>query len=487
MEKAGREGEDMVCPDGLVRWIWPIFAAYVADYPEQCLIACCMENRCPICKVHPDFRGSHTPYPPREKQETAELLAKHEMGCRDTEFKDAFTSLGLRPIFPPFWADLPYSDVFQSFTPDLLHQLHKGVFKDHLVKWCTAVIGEHELDERFKCMPSHPDLRQFKNGISGVSQWTGAEHKAMEKVFVGLLSGGVDERVIKAVRAVLDFIHYASFQSHTSVTLAALEKALDDFHSHKSIFVELEARTQQHFNIHKLHSMDHYVQLIRRFGSADGFNTESPERLHIDYAKNAYRASNKKDYVIQMTNWLRRQESLDRFTAYLHWYRSGSYKSIGDSSREPLPPPGDDEEDDLDDDSTVVVEEAHHQPTYKVASHHPQALRNIPASKIINDHHASRFLEATHAYISNHNSPLIPQAFDTFNLYKRLVFRLPDLQQANANKLKNIVRASPPLPQRGRRPAEPAHMDFALVRTGEPNERTKGTLLEGAYATVFKS
>jgi len=107
----------------------------------------------------------------------------------------------------------------------------------------------------------------------------------------------------------VDFIFLASLQSHTTQTLEALSQALDQFHANKGVFVELEVRVPGHFNIPKIHSMEHYVELIGRFGSADGFNTESPERLHIDYAKNAYRASNKKDYTRQMTNWLRRQEA----------------------------------------------------------------------------------------------------------------------------------------------------------------------------------
>ena len=65
--------------------------------------------------------------------------------------------------------------------------------------------------------------------------------------------------------------------------------------------------------------MEHYVELIRLFGTADRFNTEWSECLHIDYAKEAYRALNKKDYMIQMITWLHRQESVDRFTMYLYW------------------------------------------------------------------------------------------------------------------------------------------------------------------------
>ncbi|KAF8987341.1 hypothetical protein BDZ89DRAFT_1202723, partial [Hymenopellis radicata] len=178
-----------------------------------------------------------------------------------------------------------------------------------------------------KVMTSHPGLRHFKEGISNVSQWTGAEHKAMEQVFVGLIAGAVDKRVLMAVKSAVDFIFFASLQSHTSESLVRLQQALDDFHEYKVVFVEKEIR--DHFNIPKIHSMQHYVALIRLFGSADGFNTESPERLHIDYAKDAYRASNKKDYTIQMTVWLSRQEAVDRFVAFLNWCRNGSYHPVG--------------------------------------------------------------------------------------------------------------------------------------------------------------
>ncbi|KAJ6504450.1 hypothetical protein DFH09DRAFT_943894, partial [Mycena vulgaris] len=73
--------------------------------------------------------------------------------------------------------------------------------------------------------------------------------------------------------------------THTSITLASMRDALSTFHASKQIFIELKGRSN-HFTIPKIHSLDHYERLIRLFGSADGFNTESPERLHIDYAKN---------------------------------------------------------------------------------------------------------------------------------------------------------------------------------------------------------
>jgi hypothetical protein len=78
--QAGKEGINMTCADGHIRLIWPILAAYVADYPEQCLVACCMENRCLICKVHPDFHGAHQPSSARDKSETINMLVSKENG-----------------------------------------------------------------------------------------------------------------------------------------------------------------------------------------------------------------------------------------------------------------------------------------------------------------------------------------------------------------------------------------------------------------------
>jgi hypothetical protein len=79
------------------------------------------------------------------------------------------------------------------------------------------------------------------------------------------------------------------------------------------------------------------------------------------------------------------------------------------------------------------------------------------------------------------NCRIVPHAHDVFSLWKRLKFRLLPITEANNNKLKNVVWASPPVAASGRCAAEPAHLDFALIRTGEPNQKTEGTPLQGTY------
>ncbi|OCH84243.1 hypothetical protein OBBRIDRAFT_815534 [Obba rivulosa] len=203
---AGRNGVDMVCADSLVRRVYPILAAYIADHPEQCLIACCRENLCPKCCVARDQRGGTMRWPMR-------ILEAASQGASPK--------------------DLPHADIFHSLMPDILYQLHESVFKDHIMSWATACTegGKLEVDCHFKAMPKHPELRHFKKGISLVSQWTGTKYKNMEKVFLSVLSGRVEEAVIQAVHAVLDFIYYAHFKVHSDDLLKQLEDAWNTFHS----------------------------------------------------------------------------------------------------------------------------------------------------------------------------------------------------------------------------------------------------------------
>jgi hypothetical protein len=313
LEQAGRDGVVMECGDGHIRKCYPILAAYCADNPEQTQVACCKRNLCYRCMVGRDQRGDYIISPDRHHVDTANAVIAQSCG-RTTTY---YVANGLRPFGPPFWANLPHCNIHTALAPDILHQLHKGVFKDHLMKWCLSLANETEFDNRFKTMPEHSSLRHFKSKVSELSQTTGKEHREMQKVFLGVIAGLLPDAVTAAARALLDFIYYAQLPTHTDMTISWLERALADFHARKHVFIQLGAR--EHFNINKIHAMMHYAAAIRELGALDGYNTESPERLHIDFAKRAYRATNRNDFVSQMVTYLERRERVFKFDAYLKW------------------------------------------------------------------------------------------------------------------------------------------------------------------------
>lgn len=484
---AGNNGVRMTCADGFVRVVYPLLAAYIADHPEQCLVSCVKESKCPRCKVATNQRGSPIYSVLRDQDETIELLEKEALGIKTQAYHD----LGLKPVIP-FWIDLPHCDIFSCITPDILHQLHKGVFKDHLVSWTTKAMdltagagkGADELDARYKTVPSHTSLRHFRRGISLVSQWTGTKYKNMEKVFLAVLAGSVDKDVIRAARAVLDFIYYAHFEEHSEDSLDEIDASWLDFHSHKQTFVTLGIRKA--FNIAKIHSMRHYVEAIRSRGTADGFNTEGSERLHIDYAKLGYRATNRKQYFRQMTRWLTRQESVHWFAAYLQWAMLGYVAEVGADQVEEEEEADEMEEDDLAEEngrqpdtqaaSTTANPSCHTSnstvppvPTFKIAK---KASHFVSITNLETKYGATNFLWTLSDFLSRSNYPPLPSSLSIATripIFRRFYIWLPSISAVSESCTKDTIRATPFEPRAGLRAEVQARFDTVFVRERHPS------------------
>lgn len=108
----------------------------------------------------------------------------------------------------PFTNDFPRADIHELLSPDILHQIIKGTFKDHIVDWVEEYLtAAHtsaranqilaEIDRRYAvdclsremCLtkyrialaPPFSGLRRFPEG-RGFKQWTGDDTKALMKV-----------------------------------------------------------------------------------------------------------------------------------------------------------------------------------------------------------------------------------------------------------------------------------------------------------------
>ncbi|KAI6094678.1 hypothetical protein EDD16DRAFT_1683229, partial [Pisolithus croceorrhizus] len=307
-------------------------------------------------------------------------------------------------------------------------------------------------------MTQYPALRHFKKGISSVSQWTGTEHKEMQRVFVGLLAGAVEDRVLMVARSLLDFIYYAQLQQHTDTTLIAMEESLKSFHEHKHVLIELELR--EDFNMLKIHSMQHYISSIRALGSADGYNTEYPERLHINYAKDGYRASNKCDYMEQMALWLQCQEAVHYKSAYLAWRKSQD----GNSDFE-MPP----------------------QVHYKVAKTPPR--HQVSIDHIECDYGAIEFIPALEHFLASclgGYQMIQPFRFDRFDMYNYMYVETgPSIVTGHSQSFQKI-RASPSFATCGRKNETPARFDTLFI-LGEDHPHMEIITLNSAYILISPS
>ncbi|KAJ4470135.1 hypothetical protein J3R30DRAFT_3808633 [Lentinula aciculospora] len=233
LESAGASGVVMASGDGIERLNDPIFAAHIGDYPEQILVTCCITGHCPCCTI------------PRQRIGAGMFI----QACRDT---------GIKPIFEPYWAKLPYSNVYLAITPDILHQLYQGVFK-HMKHWVIEAYGAHEIDARCRHLPPNHNIHVF-------IKVSGTEHAQMSHFFLGLIADAPLPNGMSSVRL--------------------------------------------------------------RMGTLDNFNTEYTERLHIDLAKDAYQATNKKDELSQMAQWLERKEKVMKHAAYISWKQSGRHPPL---------------------------------------------------------------------------------------------------------------------------------------------------------------
>jgi hypothetical protein len=481
--QAGKNGVKMTCADRQQRVIFPILAAYIADHPEQCLVSCCMENRCPRCIVGRLQLGNPVQSVLRDHRDTVRILGDQAAGLTPEEF----VTQGLRAVWP-FWTDLAFCDIFSCITPDILHQLHKGLFKDHLVTWTAASIpgGYKEIDKRFKVMAHHPSLRHFKKGISMISQWTGTEYKNMEKVFLGVISGAADPALVRASRGILDFIYYAHFEQHSIASLNELEKALLMFHNNKHIFVDEGIRDD--FNIPKLHSILHYITSIRSRGTADGFNSEASERLHIDFAKVAYKKSSKKEYIKQMTKWLDRQEKIHRFTTYLQWAVPGYQpKPISNTDHQSTTADADEVIPSIVGDDRLSVSrtenhEIHQKTTGGKAYHLPKkpSYPNTNLNSLISNFGAVDFWMCLETFFRRSKIPIPNVVEPRFSVYKRIDVWIPPLPQVTKSETKDTIFAT--CPQEGGKFKQASAGQFSTIlarKSGAVVGKSSG--LEGTH------
>ncbi|KAJ6455051.1 hypothetical protein C8R45DRAFT_1188795 [Mycena sanguinolenta] len=293
------ETPDVVkCPDGHFRRVIYGIGPYIADYPEQVWVAAIVQNWCPKCEAHPD----HLDAPGarlRTKTKTEALIECFDPGILWDDY-------GVRADVVPFSNAFPRANINELLSCDLLHQVIKGTFKDHIVTWVNEYLhlvhGEkraleiiQDIDRRLSAVPEFPGLRRFPDGRD-FNQWTGDDSKALMKAR-RLLAEYLPSDMVKCLAAFMDFCYLVHCNAITADDLPRIQDALDRFHQYRRVFVECGVRVD--ISLPRQHSLVHYIPGIRLIWSK-----------HIKSVKEPWRRSSRYKALGQMLVTLSRLDKL---------------------------------------------------------------------------------------------------------------------------------------------------------------------------------
>ncbi|KAG2335482.1 hypothetical protein BDR05DRAFT_1031286 [Suillus weaverae] len=217
--------------------------------------------------------------------------------------------LHLSGVHLPYWRNWRHSNPARFLMPEILHTLHKFFF-DHVLKWIKQIMG-HELDIRFKSHHKCTGVHHFLGGVSHVNQMTGREHRDIQRTIVPMLWGMASPGFIRAVRAMIDFIYLTQNPLHTESSIASMNQALKDFHDNK------QGGAKDDFFIPKLELMQSFTCAISHVSSLMQWTADVSERLLITHCKHPFkRTSRQRDFVLQITHILDREETIRQFDLY---------------------------------------------------------------------------------------------------------------------------------------------------------------------------
>ncbi|KAG2108411.1 uncharacterized protein F5147DRAFT_799705 [Suillus discolor] len=278
--------------DGHYRRVVYGLGPYIADYEEQVLLTCIVRGRCPKCMA------------PRANLDQDSL-------CRCRDYVEAlieegplgnlWNEAGIVPELVPFTNDFPRADIYQMISPDILHQLIKGAFKDHLVEWVEKYLRHVHPKRRAEQILDDID-RRIATG-RGFKQWTGDDSKALMKVYLPAIEGHVPTDIVRAFRALLEFCYLVRRNIITEDVLVEIE---DD----RKIFKT--SGTIPTFSLPRQHSLKHYIQNIRLFAAPNGLCSSITENKHIKAVKEPWRRSSRFRTLGQM---LLINQRLDKISA----------------------------------------------------------------------------------------------------------------------------------------------------------------------------
>ncbi|QRV89358.1 Zn-finger protein [Ceratobasidium sp. AG-Ba] len=421
-------------------------------------------------------------------------------------------------LYIPFWAKLPYVRFGSCLTPDLLHQLYKGMYK-HARGWVEILLGTKALNQRFMAMPGAKDLRWFKSGVTNVKVWTGRESRDMMRQFLPVaVDAQAPPDFVRMLHSLLDFSYLAHGTQLSNNELTEMETLLATFHNTKHALVDAKVvpKPGAFDRLAKLHMLSHYTYDIRELGAPDGYSMEMPEHLHIVYVKTPWRMSSRRDPLPQMEAFVERLEAIRmQHTVIDEYYgeREGADEDeIKRFARADRAAENEDDGSAMEDDEETGDEDAgdgtndievegdrelpkperfyYLRPAVSVARE--PTVRHVPSHVLTSSYGASDFTRALRFFISTKSgakssleplSPLHPS--DRFDVWHTAIIKHGRLPFAPTQPChRDVVRAQPPVRDSTHRVTRPGIFDTALFAC-DPVEQGLKRYRAGRVRAIF--
>lgn len=316
---------------GMLRNWRLILLAFVADRPEQLMIACRDGKSSPYSIATSKTFGEPELQPLVRRRDTLSAIRqlKDTVECMTDlkEVKRESLKLQINGVLEPFWKQWKFADPCNFLVPDALHQWHKFT-KDHIIKWLKKILGERELNRRSSILQPQVGRRHFKNGFTHFKQSTCRETRDIERLIIAIIEGadGVSAEVMMGFRGFMDFVYCAQYESHSdgpNGTLAYMVAGLEMFHKHKDAIAALGVRRGKYTNnrfdtIPKLETFLHVRRFVRLCGSVMQYTSDQTEAMH-KISKELFRFTNMKGYLAQICNAIDRREKRRLFNMLLEW------------------------------------------------------------------------------------------------------------------------------------------------------------------------
>ena len=116
------------------------------------------------------------------------------------------------------------------------------------------------------------------------------------------------EEITQCLTAFVEWYFYASSPIQTEKTLAEQDALLSRFDELKEPFVNISPSS---LNFPKFHSLQHFSEATRRFGTPDNVDTEITEHQHRIDVKSPYRRTNKRNPLSQVVKFVERRTALE--------------------------------------------------------------------------------------------------------------------------------------------------------------------------------